>query len=58
LRDIESGAHKGKTVLFWGSFCPGDFNEYTSIVDTKKLPEELQKYIDETYPVQVLDQGI
>lgn len=58
FRDIKSGDCSGKTVLFWSSFCPGDFDEYTSAMDTKKLPAELQKYIDEAYPIQVLDQGV
>ncbi|MFH1831904.1 MAG: pyridoxal-phosphate dependent enzyme [bacterium] len=58
LRDLKSGELQGKTVLFWDSFCDGDFSEYTSAVDTKKLPLELQKYIDEVYPIQLLDQGV
>lgn len=60
LRDLNSGAFYGKTVLFWNSFCTGDFSEYTSTVDAKNLPEELQKYINEDpgYQIQRLDQGI
>lgn len=56
--DMASEKLKGKTVLFWDSFCPGEFNECICLVDTKKLPEELQKYIDGTYSIQVLDQGV
>jgi len=58
LKDINSGELKNKTVLFWNSFCPGSFSEYTDTVDTKKLPEELQKYFDGTHPIQSLDQGV
>jgi 1-aminocyclopropane-1-carboxylate deaminase/D-cysteine desulfhydrase-like pyridoxal-dependent ACC family enzyme len=58
LRDINTGKHVGKNVLFWDSFCAGSLNEYTQTVDISKLPEELQKYMDETYPLQDLDQGV
>lgn len=58
LKDINSGRLQRKTVLFWDSFCAGDFKEYTSTVDTKRFPLELQNYINETYPIQALDQGV
>jgi 1-aminocyclopropane-1-carboxylate deaminase len=58
LRDINAGQLKNKSVLFWSSFCSGDLIEYTNMVDTTKLPLELQKYINEEYPLQDLDQGI
>ncbi len=58
LHDITSSHFKDKTVLFWASFCPGDFSECTCLVDAKKLPDELRKYIDRTYPIQALDEGV
>ena len=60
LRDIKLGKLEGKTILFWDSFCAGDFSEYTETVDTKKLPAELQNYINEApgYPIQPYDQGV
>lgn len=60
LRDISAGLLKDKIVLFWNSFCAGDFTEYTNTVDTTKLPVELQKYIAEApgYAIQPYDQGV
>jgi 1-aminocyclopropane-1-carboxylate deaminase/D-cysteine desulfhydrase-like pyridoxal-dependent ACC family enzyme len=58
LRDINTGNLANKNLLFWDSFCAGTFNEYAQTVDTSKLPMELQKYIDGTYPVQSSDQGV
>ncbi len=58
LRDLASGALNGKTVLFWNSFCAGDFNECTKTVDLNKLPEELHNYINMTHPIQELDLGV
>lgn len=60
LQDLTSGKLNDKTVLFWNTFCPGDFNEYTDVVDIQKLPEVLQKYINvaDEYPIQEADQGL
>lgn len=58
LRDINTDKLTGKNVLFWDSFCAGSLSGYTQTVDTSILPTELQNYIDETYPLQDLDQGV
>jgi D-cysteine desulfhydrase len=60
LRDLAAGLLKNKIVLFWDSFCAGNFKEYTSTVDTKKLPAELQQYLSEAdcYSIQTNDQGV
>jgi hypothetical protein len=58
FNDIATGRWNNKTVLMWDTFCPGDFPECTSTVDLRKLPPELQKYFNGTYPLQVLDQGV
>jgi D-cysteine desulfhydrase len=54
----KSLCNSNKTILFWDSFCDGGFEEYTNSVDTTKLPNELQNYINEVYPIQDLDQGV
>jgi len=57
LDDAQKGLLKDKVVLFWDTFCAGEFAEETKYVDISKLPEELQKYIT-TYPLQPLDTGV
>lgn len=57
LSDAQKGLLKDKNILFWNTFCSGDFTEETKDVDITKLPEELQKYIT-TYPLQPFDQGV
>jgi len=56
LDDIKKEEIKDKVVLFWNTFCAGDFSEITTNVDYKKLPQELHCYFEED--VQALDQGV
>jgi len=35
-----------KTILFWDSFCSGDFSDITKTVDYKKLPEAYHHYFE------------
>jgi 1-aminocyclopropane-1-carboxylate deaminase/D-cysteine desulfhydrase-like pyridoxal-dependent ACC family enzyme len=46
LEHIQSGALKGKTVLFWNTFCGLDFSHITSQVDINNLPKDLQSYFE------------
>ncbi|MFH1644640.1 MAG: pyridoxal-phosphate dependent enzyme [bacterium] len=46
---------RNKTVLFWDTFCAGDFSEITNTIDYKKLPENLHFYFEQN--LQELDLG-
>lgn len=56
LDDVQEKIMKKKTVLFWNTFCSGDFSEIINRIDYKKLPKPLQYYFQEN--VQTLDQGV
>lgn len=55
VADIKKPKLKNKTVLFWNTYCSGDFEEITQNIDSKQLPELLQLYF--RAPLQELDQG-
>jgi D-cysteine desulfhydrase len=52
---LQNADLKNKTVLFWDTYCSGDFSEIINSQDYKKLPELLQIYFK--IPVQQFDQG-
>ncbi|MBU1007554.1 pyridoxal-phosphate dependent enzyme [Candidatus Dependentiae bacterium] len=56
LDDAREKVMKKKTILFWNTFCSGDFAEIINRIDYKKLPEQLHFYFKEN--VQELDQGV
>jgi D-cysteine desulfhydrase len=47
---------KNKTILFWDTFCNGEFTEITSQVDYKLLPEALHAYFEG--PLEQYDAGV
>lgn len=55
LHDIKKYNLKNKVILFWNTYCSGNFSEITNKVDYKKLPMELHKYFETD--LQQLDQG-
>ena len=46
---------RDKNILFWNTYCSGNFSEITKDMDYKNLPDLLQGYF--RVPVQDLDQG-
>ncbi|MCK4517500.1 pyridoxal-phosphate dependent enzyme [Candidatus Babeliales bacterium] len=56
LDDLKKEEMKDKNVLFWNTFCAGDFSEITEQVDYERLPKELHCYFEQD--VQELDQGV
>lgn len=46
---------KDKTILFWDTFCSGEFDDIVKKVGYKELPENLHFYFEQD--VQKLDQG-
>ena len=56
LYDLKKEEMRNKTVLFWNTFCSGEFSEITNQVDYKKLPKEVHTYFEQD--VQSLDQGV
>jgi len=55
LADIKKSELKDKKVLFWNTYCAGDFEDITKNMDYHDLPKLLQGYFN--VPVQDLDQG-
>lgn len=47
VRDLQSGACDGQTVLFWNTFCGEDFGDITESVDYHRLPLALHRYFEE-----------
>jgi len=56
LHDLATQPIKDKTILFWNTFCSGDFKEITDKVDYHTLPDTLHGYFE--CPLQPLDQGV
>lgn len=56
LHDLATQPIKEKTILFWNTFCSGDFKEITDKIDYHALPDTLHEYFE--CPLQPLDQGI
>lgn len=56
LYDLSTQPIKDKTILFWNTFCSGDFKEITDKIDYHALPDTLHEYFE--CPLQPLDQGI
>lgn len=55
LSDLKKPELKDKVVLFWNTYCAGDFEDITKNMDYHDLPKLLQGYFN--VPVQDLDQG-
>lgn len=55
LYDAQHKNLSNNVVLFWDTFCAGDFAELTQSVDYKDLPKPLSCYFEDD--VQGLDQG-
>ncbi len=56
LNDIKNKKElQNKTILFWDTFCSGNFSEITKNVDYKQLPKEMYFYFEQE--VQELDLG-
>lgn len=56
IHDITHGTIKDKVILFWNTFCSGDFSAITSKVTYKDLPIAYHNYF--TIPLQDNDQGV
>ncbi|KKQ10882.1 MAG: hypothetical protein US22_C0050G0009 [candidate division TM6 bacterium GW2011_GWF2_36_6] len=46
---------QNKNILFWNTYCSGNFSDITKDMDYRELPDLLQGYF--RVPVQDLDQG-
>lgn len=55
LDDIANKNISQKVILFWNSFCSGDFADTIKDVDYKKLPQEYHRYFQ--CALQTHDQG-
>ncbi|KKQ33331.1 MAG: 1-aminocyclopropane-1-carboxylate deaminase [candidate division TM6 bacterium GW2011_GWF2_37_49] len=55
LADLKKPETKDKNVLFWNTYCAGDFEDITKNMNYLELPKLLQGYFN--VPVQDLDQG-
>lgn len=55
LHDITEKKLGDKTVLFWNTFCSGEFAETRNTVDYKALPQGYHKFFE--VPLQSNDQG-
>lgn len=55
INEALQGKFKDKTVLFWNTYSSGNYENFTSQVNYKNLPQELQYYFTTT--LQTLDQG-
>lgn len=47
---------KDKVILFWNTFCSGDFADIIKSIDYKLLPQEYHTFF--TLPIHSLDQGV
>lgn len=55
LHDISEKKLHDKAILFWNTFCSGDFLEIRSTVDYKQLPQKYHALFEN--PLQSNDQG-
>lgn len=55
IDDAQKGKLAGKVVLFWDTYCAGNFNDVTASIDYYALPEEFYTYFET--PLQDLDKG-
>lgn len=55
LDDAKNGKLKDKVVLFWDTYCAGNFENITASIDYHTLPKEFHIYFET--PLQELDKG-
>lgn len=55
LDDAKKGKLINKVVLFWDTYCAGNFNDITASIDYHTLPQEFHSYFE--CPLQALDKG-
>lgn len=56
INDLATQPIKDKIILFWDTFCAGEFKEKTNLVDYHQLPATLHPYFE--CELQPFDQGM